>query len=554
MLYNFCAGYGEARTGERIQIKYFIVGIILTSVIGVLFNVVFVFFGRSDFIFWGPLSSIFLIVLTAYAIIRHRLMDIDIVIRKSIIYSVLITVIIALYSTLLLILQHLFQSTTRVNQWTATIITAFAIAVGYKPLETAIESLTNRVFFRRKYEYYRSLEDVSDKITESSSVKEILSALYKAFSDIIQASNPKIYLPENFFLKGGRQSHLFFWDKIDLKPQPESIEADDPLYITAIKSDDYILKDNIMNNALLKNALESRKLELVIPCVFRKKLVALILLGEKLSEEAYSEEDLRLLKDMANHAAITLENTRTYEEIKNDLHQEQERTENVSRQLERSQKLAQLGTLASGIAHEIRNPLAILRSKAETIPDKLDNKEFLLDYGLSVQRNIDRVLKIVSEMLDLAKIKDQVTEVVNINSVLEECLRLFATEKIKIATRFEDNIAIKGNKDQIAQVFINVIQNSFGAMPNGGVLSVSTSQIQYKDKPFIKIEISDTGIGIKEEDIEKLFTPFYTTRHEGAGLGLAITHRIVEENGGTIEARSKVNEGTTMTILFPSVN
>jgi len=546
--YHLIDGYIHSTGIKNQQIKYFM----LAAAIGFLG-------GATNWLVWykinlPPYLNILItlyIAITAYAIVRHRLMDIEFVIKRSFVYSVLVALIVGVYSLIIFISQEFFGSIIGMR-WLLAILGSGLIAIGFKPLEIAFTNFTDKYFFRKKYEYYRALEEVSTKITEGTSTKEILTTLYSAFFDIIKASSPKIFLPESFFVKDGKSDHFLLWDKNTLRPLPEIIEPGNPIYETVKNSKGMILKEKVIVNKDLMREFEEKKIELAIPGIFRGRLIALILLGPKLSEEAYSEEDLRLLKDMANHAAIALANTRTYEEIREDLIGEQEKVARVERQLERSQRLAQLGTLAAGVAHEIRNPMAILRSKAEMIPDKLDDRDFLIDYSGSVVRNIDRVLSITKDMLDLTKTKERENEKLDINALLQNCLNFFTFKKTRIITNFTSEAHVMGDKDRISQVFINIIQNAVDAMPGGGIISVSTSKTTLGNKTYVKTEISDTGCGIGEKDIEKIFDPFYTTKYEEAGLGLSIAHRIVEEHDGTIEVRSKLGEGTTMTILFPT--
>lgn len=230
-----------------------------------------------------------------------------------------------------------------------------------------------------------------------------------------------------------------------------------------------------------------------------------------------------------------------------------------------SEKLASLGTMAAGMAHEIKNPLVSLRTFSQLLEQKWDDKTFRDKFSQIVPTEIERINKIAESLLKFGRpIKAEMGKV-NINSLLEEILILFESEckknGIRLATKFADLPDITGNSQQISQALVNIILNAIQAMEgHGGELIIKTDVGEViKTGPDSKkiaiksifIEVTDTGPGIPQENIKSLFDPFFTTKDRGTGMGLPITLRIIEEHKGSIKVKSEIGKGTTFVITLP---
>ncbi|MBU1026184.1 MAG: hypothetical protein KKA31_00470, partial [Candidatus Margulisbacteria bacterium] len=257
--------------------------------------------------------------------------------------------------------------------------------------------------------------------------------------------------------------------------------------------------------------------------------------------------DLEIFRTIAEYVAIALEYiVKPYEEVKEKFELTERKLVETEKQLERSQRLASLGTVAAGVAHEIRNPLAIIQLKTQNLPD---SKE-LNEYKEVVTSNIERATSIIRQMLKLSKPEEKSIAEIDLNQLIQETLQLFVINRIALKKDLKEIPKIKADQNEIKQALINLIDNAVHAMPDGGELAVKT---QYdKDASTVRLEISDTGQGIAPELKEKIFDPFFSTRHEGVGLGLPIAYRIIREHGGGIELKSKVGKGTTFIITFPA--
>jgi len=224
-------------------------------------------------------------------------------------------------------------------------------------------------------------------------------------------------------------------------------------------------------------------------------------------------------------------------------------------QLFRSQKLAALGVMAGGIAHEIRNPLAVCSSAAQFLMEDHLTPEFQRECAQKIQTGIQKATIIIENLLKFGRPLSQsdITEV-HLISVLKETLTLIKNQaklqKIQITTHFsKGSIRINGNANLLQQVFMNLFLNAIHAMPKGGRLSISTEKMGGE----VKVRIKDTGRGISKMAIENIFDPFYTTSAvgKGTGLGLSICYSIIKHHLGSIDVESKEGKGSTFTVRFP---
>ncbi|MFS0643444.1 PAS domain S-box protein [Siminovitchia sp. 179-K 8D1 HS] len=228
---------------------------------------------------------------------------------------------------------------------------------------------------------------------------------------------------------------------------------------------------------------------------------------------------------------------------------EQKKAEEI---MQRTEKLSVVGQLAAGIAHEIRNPLTVIKGFAQLLSQEEDN-----DYLDVVLDELERIEDIVSDLLILAKPQPSRLENLDISQLLSSTIDLFKSEAIlhnvEIIPSFElSNPWIQGEPDKLKQVYINIIKNAIEAMPKtGGKIFVTAQNLSYNK---ILTRVKDTGVGIPKERIPNLGEPFYSTKEKGTGLGLMICNRIIKNHGGTIKIDSELNKGTTINIIIPTAD
>ncbi|OGB87279.1 hypothetical protein A3H38_05530 [candidate division WOR-1 bacterium RIFCSPLOWO2_02_FULL_46_20] len=238
-----------------------------------------------------------------------------------------------------------------------------------------------------------------------------------------------------------------------------------------------------------------------------------------------------------------------YKKTINDLSVE---NQNLFRSLLQADKLASLGTLSAGMAHEIKNPLASIKGLTQVLEENLNDPAFIKKYQEIVCRQIDRMNNLIEKLLHFGQPKGLSLSEFNINRVIEEVLNLIEDQCRKRAIVVEKRLAkdfiIKGDAEQLSQVFMNLLLNAVQAMPEGGGLVVESRVANHES---IVIEVTDNGQGIAADKLDNIFDPFYSTKDEGVGMGLAVAYRIVKEHGGEVKVESQVGKGTTFKIWLP---
>lgn len=226
----------------------------------------------------------------------------------------------------------------------------------------------------------------------------------------------------------------------------------------------------------------------------------------------------------------------------------------LEEELRRKDRLAALGELSAGVAHEIRNPLGIIKNSAQVLQDKFKDKDTKSrELSKFIIEEVDRLNKVVTNFLDFARPQKPNLTGRKIAPIISRALELMQSEilkrKIKVANKHEDNLPpVLADEELLAQVFLNIISNAIQAMPDGGRLMVSSKSGAGSYKDLVEIGFTDTGCGIPAQDLDKIFNPFFSNKEGGVGLGLSIVHKIVESHGGKISVHSRAGEGTTFTI------
>ena len=288
-----------------------------------------------------------------------------------------------------------------------------------------------------------------------------------------------------------------------------------------------------------------RKLEanLIVPSFSNDRLLAFLVLGEKRSGKPYTTDDIAMFSGLANQAALAIENAMFFEEL---------RTNEAN--MIQSEKLASLGQLASGMAHEIHNPLTITSGEAQLYLERFKGQDATVDQVLqSIVEECKRAADITRRILRFAKPAPPEAAPVDLKATVEESLSLAAyqvrMDRVERSVELpEDLPKVRSNQNQLQEVLLNLILNACQAMgEKGGKLMLSA--VANGSSVILKVE--DTGPGMSASVLRKAFDPFYTTKPTGTGLGLFVSQRIIKAHGGTIELESKEGLGTCFTIHLP---
>jgi two-component system sensor histidine kinase HydH len=220
----------------------------------------------------------------------------------------------------------------------------------------------------------------------------------------------------------------------------------------------------------------------------------------------------------------------------------------------RSERLASLGRLAAGVAHEIRNPLSSIRGFAQYFVKRFHGQPEEEGYASVMVKEVDRLNRVITELLDFAGPKEPRREPQSLADIADHALKLLAPDltarNVAVFREYEPDLpAVSVDRDQISQVFLNLLLNAIESMDGGGEIRLALRR--YGPPPAVLAAIADTGAGIPADDLEKVFEPFFSRKRKGSGLGLAIVHQIIESHRGEIRVESRQGKGTTFRIKLP---
>lgn len=303
---------------------------------------------------------------------------------------------------------------------------------------------------------------------------------------------------------------------------------------------------------------------LAVPLRSPGDVLGVLAVFQKASEDYFTERERILLSILSGQGAVAVENYRLYQQLRGKigmLEQTIDALHTTQDQLIQTEKLVSIGHLASGVAHEIRNPLSIVLMGLEFLGDPQNRDEKIFQESVQkMKQSIHRANNIVVELLKFSRSAKLQLNEVSLCKVLDDTLVLLNNQarldSIEIVKKFPaDPVMIMADATMLAQAFFNLFANAVDAMAKGGTLTVDVSvcAVGSLDLPMATVKISDTGTGIAKENLSRIFNPFFTTKDpgKGTGLGLSIVHLILERHNGMISVESKENQGTTFTLQLP---
>jgi len=529
---------------KRNQLKFVLLGAII-GFSGGSTNYLLVF----DVIRIPPIGNYFLalgLFMHFYAIIRHR--DINIVLTKGATYG-LITLILLIPSATLVMLGQgpLFKE---VNYLSLMIILLILVVVAdlFQKVKPRTERAVERFLFKDRYDYRETLGKFSKAMVSILDLRSLSKRIIETITQTMGVEKASLFLVSEE--KGGYD--LCETKNVNITPSTQYLSKDDPLPYYLQKVGEIIIREelaervNIPVISQVVNEMSLLEAEVSIPLIWKEQLIGMINLSHKFNRDIYSHEDIELLGTLANQTAIAIENARLYEDLK--------RSKSYIR---RADRLASLGTLTAGLAHEIRNPLVAIKTLTHLLPERLDDEEFRNKFLQIASGEVDRISSLVTELLDFARPSDPKLEQENINTILDGMILLVSTEANKkqismIKNYGSDLPVVQIDREQIKQVFLNILINAIEATSGKGKITVKTrSFIKPGGEPYVQVEFTDTGCGIASDQLEEIFDPFFTTKITGSGLGLSISNQIVRDHKGYIDVESQLGKGSSFFINLP---
>jgi signal transduction histidine kinase len=500
---------------------------------------------------FGNLFIIVYLYFLSQNLVRYRLLDLRELLGRMAVLGALVFILAAMYVVL--------------TSWVAagegglfifnTLLASAAIVILIDPMRVRLDAYISRLMFQEKFELSRRIEMLRAELANVIDMRVLVPRVLAALEDSRRITHASIYLADpdgsGFELSGhvGPRPEARF-DAIAHRAFFERLRRTGVITIEGIERE-LAARRPVSNEEqeslqLILRTLEQMNGSVALGFSSEDQLLGALVIRDERLREAYSTDEIELFRGVATSIGITLQNSQVYERMK-----------------ERD-RLAALGQMAAGLAHEIRNPLGSIKGAAQYLQpgqNAAATRESTREFLDIIIEEVNRLNKIVSQFLDYARPYRGEQRQLDVADVLRKTLALFAKEaadhgKVDIVTDFADKMPpVRADAEQLLQVFLNLSLNALQAMPGGGKLWISTalrrSTRRGAPAAFMEVRFRDGGVGIPAGDLKNLFIPFFTTKEKGTGLGLPISQRIIENHGGTIEVRSQPGEGATFTVLLP---
>jgi len=485
-------------------------------------------------------------------LIRYRLLDLNELLGRMLVLGTLVFILTLIYGVLVRWVGPDESGLFFFN----TLLASTAIVILVEPLRGRVEGTINRWMFSEKYELSRRIEMLRAELANVIDMRVLVPRVLSSLEDSRRITHASVYLVDpdgSGYELGGHVgpkpevrfdavTHRAFFERLRRAGtiSLEGLERE----LVARRTPSNEEKEGLQ---VMMRTLDQMNGSVALGIISEDQLLGALVLRDERLREAYSSDEIELFRGVAMSIGVTLQNSQVYERMK-----------------ERD-RLAALGQMAAGLAHEIRNPLGAIKGAAQFlqptasglgVADPAGTKEFL---NIIVEE-VNRLNKIVSQFLDYARPYRGEQRQLEVNDVIRKTLQLLAKEGagkgIEVVPTLVDGLPpVRADAEQLLQVFLNLALNAVQAMAEGGRLFVSSSIRRATRRgaaaAFLEVRFRDTGVGIPPGDLRNLFIPFFTTKDKGTGLGLPISQRIIENHGGTIEVRSQAGAGATFTVLLP---
>lgn len=494
----------------------------------------------------APVFLILIPVAFAVSILRFKLMNVELVINRSLVYSILTVFSIGFYLLFVQILQAFFSRTFDIRQSTISVIGALAVALAFNPARKRIQEFVDRSFFRSSYDYKKSILSFNERAHRIVSKTHLVDFFLLKVNKTLPLDDMGLRV---FSVVSGRQKVLIERGNRD-KLAPFGLNVAKSARISARRKS--VLREEGLDFSI-ENAIEEKNLDMIIPLPFRSaSLAGYVVLGQKKSGAKFSGDDVELLLTLAETFALNLERIHLQEEVIC------ERAEK-----EKYDELNRMKTeFISNVSHEIRTPMSSIHSMSEILQQgKIKGKEKQEEILDLMADECSRLSRFLHNILDYGKI-EQSTRVYNfkktdVSRVLDDILNLYAYRLRSLGfsvkkQKPENPVRLKVDPDAIRQALTNLIDNAIKYSSKKREIGIAIVEINNQ----VEIQVQDKGIGIPEGEQEKIFNGFYRAdgaqqlAPRGVGLGLKIVKTIMKAHGGDVRVDSRTGKGSTFSLIF----
>ena len=435
------------------------------------------------------------------------------------------------------------------------VVSAFVVLILFDPVRTKVQEWISQVFFHERFELEQTILALRRSLAHILEIDELGEVLIEGLNASPRFTQGALYLlgPDGrvFILKNhfGPKSA----ERVEMAPARPLLDRLSRTGAAVLENAEReleerrLLGDDREAETAHDIAVTMRALQASLCLGLRGEsgdLYGFLAVRDDRLRDAFSREEVQLLAGLATQVAVTVENSQLYQQMKE------------------KDRLAALGEMAAGLAHEIRNPLGSIKASAQYLSETAEQREDRGEFLDIIVDEVDRLNRVVSSFLDYARPAHTDPEPIYVNSAVQLTLQFLRPEcdsaEVELHVAMDPDLPkVRIDIEHLRQVLINLVQNAVQAMTSGGDIYVETrTQDRFRigggARRWVQISVRDTGPGIAPGLLANLFVPFVTTKQQGTGLGLAISQRIVSETGGRIDVRSRQGVGTTFVVLLPA--
>lgn len=486
------------------------------------------------------------VLLVGYVMSKARLADFNVVIARVLLYTVTLMVVVGISVLALGIMMKIAPEFMTQQQAVFTVVLVtligLTLAIALPRLLPRAERIMQERMLSGRYGYQDTLAGLVKELSHLDNLDGLFQLTATTVHSQMQLSRVLILLQDA--LSGEYRLQAESGLPVDETTDGLMLRESSAIVRWLRTHTDALVREEVARTepatvwAELDAELKRMKVAACIPMVLDRQVVGLICLGPKANDEMFFVSDLKVLETLATEVALAVKYRRMEEQIV------------------RKNKLVELGTIAAGVAHEIRNPLASIRTFAQLLPDKFDDPEFKNEFSKLVQKDIERITKVVESMLAFARPAQVTVAEHSATDLVEEAILLVQSrlrgKRIELTRQFHEQPTLRVDRQQLLQVLVNLLSNAVDVLPENGKIRIATGTVGGNGTPKMAvIEVADNGPGIPAAVRNRVFDPFFTTKPEGTGLGLSISQKIVRDHGGIITVSSAEGIGTTFQVSLP---
>lgn len=553
--------YRRVQNILKLQLEYLFTGILLSVVFISVTNIIMpLVFNNFDLSFIGSFSIVFIIVFTAYAIVRHRLMDIRLIVVKSIVYAFLFLIIGVIYTFFIFIIgSFIFKDFTGVEAYWAAMAVAIIVTFTFQPIKNILTKWTDKVFFKGQYNFEELTSKLNDVATSTIILPELLFKFLNSLLEEMRITRGAFILLE--------EDKIYETESVGYKQALELNESEIK-HLTIEKKTEVF--DEVEEGSKCKEIMRKYDASLILPLMTEGNVIGLLFLGEKKSGDIYSQKDIQVLEIITSQLSLGVQNAKAYEKtqkfnliLRAEINRATKELRDVNQRLINADKAKD--EFISVASHEIRTPIAALEGYLSMLNNQKLKAQEVSEVSKRSYESVERLSALVKDLLDVSRLEQKRIKInkqpTRLERLIEQTIEGFQLQaqdrgiylKFQKAERLLPEVNV--DPERISEVLNNLIGNAMKFTEEGGI----TISLNQKDNKAL-LSVADTGIGIPKESFPHLFKKFYqaeaassalSNQRGGTGLGLYIVKNIIELHEGNVEIESAKGKGTTFKITLP---